>query len=243
MKMKAFLSIMAVVLIHSGCATMNLTPVVGKSNIQGAIILNLEQRKTIGEPMVSITDGQVKPGFLAEEDYQEPSNLGLKYPTIAKGSTWIAKSINNDDGSFICSRYVPGLTEKQMDHLFYQIVLGKESDYPVFIVIGKDNKLKKFYWTTYSATTTGTISFSPIDLFVIGSMRQEFIYNGKSGSTLKFTYREYKDDFARPAFFQDLTYDMNESNTIGFRGMAIEVIEATNSFIKFKIVKPMNPAT
>lgn len=66
--------------------------------------------------------------------------------------------------------------------------------------------------------------------------KQEFIYNGKVGNGLKFIYREYVDDFARPAFTQDLQYDLSESKIIGFRGLRIEVISATNTNIEYKVL-------
>ena len=66
--------------------------------------------------------------------------------------------------------------------------------------------------------------------------KQEFIYNGRVGSALKFIYREFINDFARPAFTQELQYDISESNTIGFRGLRIEVLSATNTNIKYKVI-------
>ena len=66
--------------------------------------------------------------------------------------------------------------------------------------------------------------------------KQEFIYNGRVGDALKFAYREYLNDYARPAFTQDLQYDLSESKIIGFRGMRIEVINATNLEIEYKIL-------
>ena len=47
--------------------------------------------------------------------------------------------------------------------------------------------------------------------------KQEFIYNGKINNALKFIYRECISDFARPAFTQELQYDITESNIIGFK--------------------------
>lgn len=66
---------------------------------------------------------------------------------------------------------------------------------------------------------------------------QEFLYNGKNGNSLKFAYREYIGNMARPAYFQDLQYDISESKIVGFKGLRIEIIEATNTFIKYKITK------
>lgn len=67
--------------------------------------------------------------------------------------------------------------------------------------------------------------------------KQEIIYNGKAGNTLKLSYREYVNSMARPAFSQDLQYDLSESNVIGFKGVRIEIIKADNVSISFKVLK------
>ena len=66
--------------------------------------------------------------------------------------------------------------------------------------------------------------------------KQDFIYNGKVGNAIKFTYREYADDLARPAFTQDLQYDLTESSIIGFKGIRIEILSATNIKIQYKVL-------
>mgnify|MGYP001043013533 CR=1 FL=1 len=53
-------------------------------------------------------------------------------------------------------------------------------------------------------------------------------------------YREYINDMARPAFNQELQYDLNESNIIGFKGLRIEVILATNTKIEYKVLSSFN---
>jgi hypothetical protein len=68
--------------------------------------------------------------------------------------------------------------------------------------------------------------------------KQELIYNGKSGSNIKFLYRELSNDRMRAPFTQDIQYDLNESNVIGFKGSRIKVIEATNRQIKYVVLKP-----
>ncbi|WP_452218334.1 hypothetical protein [Lacinutrix undariae] len=66
--------------------------------------------------------------------------------------------------------------------------------------------------------------------------KQEFIYNGRVGNALKFIYREYVNDYARPAFTQDLQYDLSESETIGFRGLRIKIIKASNIKIEYIVL-------
>ncbi|BCO30733.1 hypothetical protein TspCOW1_08360 [Thiohalobacter sp. COW1] len=62
---------------------------------------------------------------------------------------------------------------------------------------------------------------------------QELIYNGRVGNNLKFIYREFSNDTIRPAFSQDVQYDLNESNIIGFKGLRLKVINATNTEIEY----------
>lgn len=67
--------------------------------------------------------------------------------------------------------------------------------------------------------------------------KQQFLYNGRSGNSMKFLYMEYVNNLARPAFTQELQYDLSESNIIGFKGLRIEIIEANNIMVKYKIIK------
>lgn len=66
--------------------------------------------------------------------------------------------------------------------------------------------------------------------------KQEFIFNGRVANNLKFIYREYVEDLARPSFTQELQYDLNESKIIGFKGMRLEVVNATNTNLDYKIL-------
>lgn len=68
---------------------------------------------------------------------------------------------------------------------------------------------------------------------------QELIYLGRSGDELSFKYREFSGSLARPAFSADLTYDLSESRTIGYRGARIKVIEAGNQLIRYSVQSHM----
>ena len=56
---------------------------------------------------------------------------------------------------------------------------------------------------------------------------QEFVYNGRVGDAVKFVYREFKNNYARPAFTQDVQYDLSQSDLIGFLNLRLRVLEAT----------------
>ena len=67
--------------------------------------------------------------------------------------------------------------------------------------------------------------------------KQEIIYNGKVGNNIKLLYREFSNDFIRGSFNQEVQYDLTDSMTIGYKGARIQVIEANNQQIKYKITK------
>ena len=67
---------------------------------------------------------------------------------------------------------------------------------------------------------------------------QEFIYNGKVGELVKFSYREFYDNLARQAFTQDVQYDLSQGNIVGFKGAKFEIIEASNYNLNYKIINP-----
>ena len=40
----------------------------------------------------------------------------------------------------------------------------------------------------------------------------------------------------RPAFAQEVQYDLGEDSVIGFKGVRIEVVEATNRLLTYKVL-------
>ena len=68
-------------------------------------------------------------------------------------------------------------------------------------------------------------------------MRYELIYTGCIADNLTMVYREYTpDDLARPAFFQNLTYNIKQKQ-IRFKNLLIEIILADNEKIVFNVLK------
>ena len=67
-------------------------------------------------------------------------------------------------------------------------------------------------------------------------LQQTLLYNGKVGNKLNIGYREFRGDLARPAFSNEVEYDLNESPVIGYKGAALEVIQATNRSITYKVL-------
>lgn len=72
------------------------------------------------------------------------------------------------------------------------------------------------------------------------NFQQALIYSGKVGTNLNLSYREFSDNRARPAFNNDVVYDLATSKEISYKGAVIEVIEATNRNITYKVISNFN---
>ena len=71
------------------------------------------------------------------------------------------------------------------------------------------------------------------------SFRYVVLYQGKIDNKIKLSFREFKDNLSRPAFTQNIEYEFdNTKNTIvGFKGLRIEIIEATNVNITYQVIQ------
>jgi len=70
--------------------------------------------------------------------------------------------------------------------------------------------------------------------------QQTLIYTGGEGNIIKMTYREFSGNIARPAFTIDVTYDLRDSDVIAFRGARLQILEATNTSIRYKVISNFN---
>lgn len=72
------------------------------------------------------------------------------------------------------------------------------------------------------------------------SLKKELVYTGISQNAVSILYREFKEDIARPAFSQNLKYDLSESKIVGYRGARFEIIKATNQGLTYKTLKQLD---
>ncbi|WP_417664020.1 hypothetical protein [Pseudidiomarina donghaiensis] len=72
------------------------------------------------------------------------------------------------------------------------------------------------------------------------TFQQVIEYNGRAGDVLKFTYREFTDNMARSSYTTDFNIDLSEGNQLGYKGAVIEIVDANNSLIKYKVLKNFN---
>lgn len=215
--MKKSLLFISLTLLIS-CATTSKTPTPVRQTIDN-IQLNQVKKTEIGEKLIE--KGEVL------------INKAVKIESIPNTNAY--KNTKIRKGEILPIQYI------YAGYSYYH----NEQDYGVSISI----KSKKAY-EFGSSVTTGlrktitkeTIGYSETTTMVKCNdcFKQEIIFNGKVNNSLKFIYREYVNDMARPAFTQDMQYDLAESNIIGFKGLRIEVIKATNTNIEYKVLSSFN---
>ncbi len=71
------------------------------------------------------------------------------------------------------------------------------------------------------------------------SFKYVVLYQGKNEKKIRLSFREFKDNLARPAFTQNIDYTLEKGKPtiIGFKGLRIEVLKATNIDITYKVLK------
>lgn len=127
-----------------------------------------------------------------------------------------------------------------------------------FQIDGKPAGRGGIYVPTTNTAATEVFTFNPLGKLIVyplpriafaatkqsspalGGFRRELVYSGVSKGTVSILYREYLNDLARPAFSQDLKYDLSDGSTIGYKGARFEIIQATNIAIQYRIIKSID---
>ncbi|PHS36636.1 MAG: hypothetical protein COA91_12120 [Robiginitomaculum sp.] len=154
------------------------------------------------------------------------------------------------DGIFLKKFTIPPqklkATSKIKDRIFYQAdeayqydtLLGKSLTISGFCISQDDPVDWKLYIQgrcTYGIKNPPNHSFTKAYDSRKPSLTRELVYNGRVGNDVKIIYRELSNDLMRPAFQQNLQYDMNQSKEIAFREVLIEVVTADNKEIKYVV--------
>jgi len=244
-----YLALIACLGLASGCATpqiMTKMPIPSRIGEGPKSVprtpSGVEKQVNVGDVMYAspITVKPV-PAFKATVDYQPPSVGFTSFPPIRAGSELICPYMTGGQQDV----FNPDTVVCQSKFAF----LGqpKNGNTPVYgeymIIVSKDGKRAGYmtggiggFWPD---VPPGLFAPQEPYLYPISlkdELKQELVYNGKAGNTIKVSYREFSGNMARAAFTQDLVYDLSESKEISFRNIKIEVAEATNSYIRYKVV-------
>ena len=172
---------------------------------------------------VYIGDHLIKKGVIAEEKVLVVHKLidGVSYDIPALTYPQIGFDDEND---FYSSA---GVSKNPFADPFRALSLKKEqgSKLCVVTVFGNTACYEGQYDRKTQMATRGS------------SFQQTLIYSGRVGNKINISYREFSNNTARPAFNNDVEYDLSSSRVIGYKGASIEVLKADNSSITYKLIK------
>jgi len=195
------------------------------------------QTQQISEPPINsineayVGDRMLSQGMVTERDalyfpitqktsFQHTIQQGY-YPKRGESDEYIQYGISNEVGAGkvvdgALSDPTQGLTLRKSDNSICIFTV-----YNMNVDCKAGLNFKKQNWTTADAN----------------SFQQTLLYNGKVGSKVNIGYREFSGDMARPAFNNAVEYDLNDSSEIGYKGALLDIIEANNRMIKYKVLK------
>jgi len=191
------------------------------------------QQAEVGSPMVTITDAYVLPGFTPRYVFQDSSGA---LPPFVPGQLWGAFHQFEGHNLIVCPQLNLGVG----------ILVDDQGGLPgskalVSLAVANPNALARPLPGTdrfYLEGITDLHLFEPLkEGFPLhGSFRAEILYNGLFDENISLSYREFVNDFAQPSYFQDLSYNLGKDSHISFRSIRIEIMEATNQYIRFQVL-------
>ena len=223
------IAIILVGLFMSGCAA-TVHPTVKNINTPSPGVI---QTKLVGELMLEKGSLRVVPGFVATTNYYLPEMDNLVFPTVKRGAVWVCDGIL-DSGDYLCSN-----AEISQKDVVTNTGRPLTSELPLFVI----KPWGEFHGLYY--TDTGRVSeqenrlhglFSAVEVPLQDSYKAQLIYNGKTNSTINLTWQEFAGSQKQPAVSKGLSYEITSVNMINVNNVIIEVVESTDSSIKY-IVK------
>lgn len=175
----------------------------------------------------------------------------FKFPKTT--SVFIARDYTSDDPALdealICSEPLAGgaiVDAKSGIEIFSSPYLAspmvcKGKNDNAFYVVGQNVMGSDCFYGDYRLPIMNTLPDGSVSTvqksFASDTQRKsELIYNGRVGDALRFIYREFYNDMARPSFTQEIQYDLGISTIVGFKSAKLEILEATNTKISYQVI-------
>jgi hypothetical protein len=187
--------------------------------------------------VVAVGDTMLRQGeFTEHEAILVPQQIGAGLYTIQPGH-YIKTGEDDSIEFFYPGGPQPGMVEKPALADNWSKVIVKRGSPPQICVL-------TVYNTAITTCNSGETLFQRVKVPSLhrDSFQQTLLYSGKVGNKINIGYREFSNSLARPAFNNNVEYDLSESKTIAYKGAQLEVLEATNQHIKFRLNKNFNSA-
>jgi len=218
-----------IILLLSGCSTLRV-------NEQSQFSEKVGRIPNIGEKASAPVGGVIY------QQYRYISKTGYRLSDSLNARFKIGKIIVSA-GDFLRKADIDGKTVYCTEKLAYYDLLAGPTSIVCFIDSKQSGTFDRItaapglIWLESELQTPVRYEKSEQITQRSDSFKYELIYEGVSNKSLRLAYREYNNDFARPAFFQSVSYDMASlPATITFRSVRIAVGSANNESIKYRIL-------
>ena len=162
--------------------------------------------------------------------------------TVSAGDGYILKKLTLQPGLLTATLHDDKWRLYTTDKLaVYDAVLGTQMQLGGLAISQANEKEVKFY---LNGSVLKLMTPKPSPVFTHTTVndvdrpgfRRELIYNGRTGDSLKFLYHEDSTDLLRGPLSEEFQYDMKDGAIVGFKGVRIEVLEATNTSIRYRVL-------
>ena len=219
--MKNFLILASAVLVLAGCTSPKYNYVPKIENYSEPAVGSVNTA-SVGDSLIKQGVSQVVEGLKVTA----PAKVSWGY-TITPG---LLKKVGEDN---IADFYYPtgGVDSANVDKAvladMWQGIMVKKTDRALCVIT---------IFGVTSCETNMPIEKTKLNISGDSSFQQALLYNGRVGDKINIGYREFSSNMARPAFNNDVEYDLSESKLIGYKGAQFEVIEASNQSIKYRLI-------
>ena len=211
--------------IFGGCASV--APVATQTKIIDRPPINVVSKEELGDTLLEYYVSNTQPSLKVLEQWGINKNR-KNYPPQILRPVGVGEQV---------SRYYVEEAPANTPEIWRRVCYDP-SDSVFFMPNGYD--VCDFF--IKSMINSGPVRVEPADYVDVRApqFKQELIYNGKVGNSVKFLYRELSGGYMRAPFTQEVQYDLAEGNEIGFKGARIEIINSSNRFIEYKVLKTFN---
>lgn len=232
------ISLATSVTLLAGCSIAQLPPsktYFGKQDVISNPAVNVQNTAEIGQNIISKVNIRTIPAIVLSND--------------------VAETVNPPGTTTVYSGILPLYTSNGLGNFYQKSDYSNSATYTMLgstvptgeragIFVPNDKAKTAVMYHFANGYNYGNIPISVketvIEEWASDSFKKELVYSGVSQNTITILYREFINNMARPAFSQELKYDLSQGKEIGYKGARLEVIKATNTELTYKVLKSLD---
>jgi hypothetical protein len=239
--------------LMGGCASDNSIRSFTQKNLSSMQVvklpeLNIVAEAEVGQSMVSTANRTIIPAIKVIKEISISSELkglafnkdALKQTLVIPQGVFVAVGTNSDEIGSGVYYHAPIAYMRNLEgnyNIKAGVFLPDNTASPEIFDLGTGSKILNSGFAAIYKVDKIDFEKTQIEQWGRESFKRELVYSGVSQNTISIRYREFKDDMARPAFTEDLKYDLSQGDIIGYNGARFQILKATNIGIRFKVLK------